>query len=82
MNIGAAENWQNYWKPDCKFGNPKWLYKKYKGYDNEIYVKFWDANWQKLIYGNEESYTQKIIYAGFNGVFLDNVEAYYNLYND
>jgi cysteinyl-tRNA synthetase len=40
MNIGAAENWQNYWKPDCKLGNPKWLNKKYKGYDDEIYVKF------------------------------------------
>lgn len=82
MNVGAAENWRNYWQPDWKLGNPKWLKKKYKGYDNEIYVEFWDANWQKLIYGNEESYTQKIINAGFDGVFLDNVEAYYNLYND
>lgn len=82
MNVGAAENWRGYWQPDWKLGNPKWLKKNYKGYDNEIYTEFWNSDWQKIIVGNPDSYTQKIINAGFDGVFLDNVEAYYALYND
>ncbi|MEZ4837938.1 endo alpha-1,4 polygalactosaminidase [Flavobacterium sp.] len=81
LNIGAAENWRSYWQPDWKKGNPKWLKKNYKGYDNEIYVEFWEPTWQKIIFGNDNSYTKKIIDAGFDGVFLDNVEAYYALYN-
>lgn len=81
LNIGAAENWRNYWQPEWKKGNPKWLKKEYKGYDNEIYVEFWEPKWQKIMFGNENSYLKKIIDAGFDGVFLDNVEAYYALYN-
>ncbi len=81
LNIGAAENWRSYWQPGWKKGNPKWLKKNYKGYDNEIYVEFWEPAWQKMMFGNDESYLKKIINAGFDGVFLDNVEAYYALYN-
>lgn len=82
LNIGAAENWRNYWQSDWKLGNPKWLKKNYKGYDNEIYVQFWEPAWQKIIFGNDDSYLKKIVDAGFDGVFLDNVEAYYALYHD
>lgn len=81
LNVGAAENWRSYWQPNWKKGNPKWLKKNYKGYDNEIYVEFWEPTWQKMIFGNDDSYMKKIINAGFDGVFLDNVEAYYALYN-
>jgi cysteinyl-tRNA synthetase len=82
MNIGAAENWREYWQPEWKLGKPKWLKKNYKGYENEIYTEFWHSDWEKILVGNTDSYTQKIINAGFDGVFLDNVEAYYALYND
>ena len=82
LNIGAAENWRGYWQSDWKLGKPKWLKKNYKGYDNEIYTEFWEKDWQKIIVGNPDSYMQKIINAGFDGVFLDNVEAYYALYNN
>jgi cysteinyl-tRNA synthetase len=45
-------------------------------------VKFWKDDWQEIIYGNEDSYIKKIIDAGFDGAYLDNVEAYYFLYFD
>lgn len=81
MNIGAAENWREYWQPEWKLGKPKWLKKSYKGYENETIVEYWDSQWQKIIFGNSESYLQKILDAGFDGVYLDNVEAFYTLYN-
>lgn len=81
VNIGAAENWRYYWKRNWTLNDPVWIKKKYVGYDDEFYVQFWHDDWKKIIYGNPESYLKKILDAGFDGAFLDNVEAYYFLYN-
>lgn len=82
MNIGSAETYRYYWKDKWKLHRPRWLKKPYEGYEDEIWVKFWKKEWQEIIYGNADSYTKKIIDAGFDGVYLDNVEAYYFLYFD
>lgn len=80
MNIGSAEKFRYYWKKSWGLHHPLWIRRKYEGYDDEFWVKFWKEDWQEIIYGNDESYTKKIINAGFDGVYLDNVEAYYFLY--
>jgi cysteinyl-tRNA synthetase len=82
LNIGSAENWRYYWQDDWKFHHPDWIKKKYEGYEDEYWVEFWNNEWQDIIFGNEGSYLKKIIDAGFDGVYLDNVEGYYFLYND
>ncbi len=81
VNIGAAEKWRYYWKYPWKVGNPTWIKKAYEGYDEEFYVQFWNKDWQNIIFGTDESYVKKIIDAGFDGAYLDNVEAYHYLYN-
>lgn len=81
MNIGAAENWRYYWNGNWILNDPVWIKKNYAGYENEFYIQFWHPEWQTIIYGNDKSYLKKIIDAGFDGVYLDNVEAYYFLYN-
>ena len=81
VNIGAAENWRYYWNRNWQLNDPIWLKKKYVGYEDEFYVQFWHEEWRNIIYGNPESYVKKILDAGFDGAFLDNIEAYYFLYN-
>ena len=39
-------------------------------------VKYWDPEWQKIIYGNDASYAKKLIDAGFNGAYLDIIDAF------
>ena len=80
MNIGAAETYRYYWQDKWKKGRPNWLKKEYDGFPDEFWVKFWDKDWKEIIYGNENSYTQKILNADFDGVYLDNIEGYYFLY--
>ncbi|HNW98210.1 MAG TPA: endo alpha-1,4 polygalactosaminidase [Bacteroidales bacterium] len=80
INIGAAENWRYYWKKKWNTIHPCWMKRKYEGYKDERWVKFWDKEWQEIIYGNDDSYIKKITDAGFDGAYLDNVEAYYFLY--
>jgi cysteinyl-tRNA synthetase len=82
INIGAAEKYRYYWQDDWRLHHPRWLKNPYEGYDDEIWVKFWEKDWQDIIYGNNDSYIKKIIDAGFDGAYLDNVEAYYFLYFD
>jgi len=80
MSIGSAEKYRYYWKEDWKLHKPRWLKKEYDGYEDEIWVKYWKKEWKDVIYGNNDSYTKKIVDAGFNGAYLDNVEAFYFLY--
>lgn len=81
MSIGSAENYRYYWKKGWFHHCPTWLKRRYDGYPHEFWVKFWHRDWQEIIYGNDESYTRKILTANFDGVYLDNVEAYYFLYH-
>jgi cysteinyl-tRNA synthetase len=81
MNIGSAEKYRYYWKKTWGVHHPLWLKKKYDGYKDEIWVKFWKDEWKEIIYGNDDSYTKKLLNAGFDGAYLDNVEAYYFLYH-
>ena len=82
MNIAAAESYRYYWDSSWKLHNPSWLKKKYAGYADEIWVEFWNQDWQDIIYGNDNSYTKKLLDVGFDGVYLDNVEGYYFLYHN
>jgi cysteinyl-tRNA synthetase, unknown class len=80
MNVGTAEKYRYYWKEDWKIHHPRWLKKEYDGYPDEVWVKYWKQDWKDIIYGNDESYTKKLLNAGFDGAYLDNVEAFYFLY--
>lgn len=82
ISVGSAEKYRYYWKDDWKVNSPKWLAKPYDGYEDEVWVKYWKKDWQEIIYGNDDSYAKKILDAGFDGAYLDNVEAYYFLYFD
>lgn len=81
MNIGSAEKYRYYWKKHWGLHHPLWLKKKYDGYKDEIWVKFWKDEWQEIIYGNDDSYTKKLLNAGFDGAYLDNIEGFYFLYH-
>lgn len=81
MNIGSAEKYRYYWKKSWGLHHPLWLKKKYDGYKDEIWVKFWKDEWKEIIYGNDDSYTKKLLNAGFDGAYLDNIEGFYFLYH-
>ncbi len=82
VNIGAAENWRHYWKKDWKIGAPGFLHRPYHGYKDEAWVKFWDPAWKQILAGKPSSYVDMLIAAGFDGAYLDNVEAYLYLYSN
>jgi len=76
MSIGEAENYRYYWQPGWEFGSPEWLDEPNPDWPGNYKVRYWDPAWQAIIYGNDNSYLKKIIDAGFDGIYLDIVDAF------
>ncbi len=76
LSIGEAEDYRYYWQPHWVADPPIWLDEENPEWDGNYKVRYWEPGWQKIIYGNNQSYLKKIISAGFDGAFLDLIDAY------
>ena len=76
MSIGEAENYRYYWQSEWNTNPPSWLTGENPDWPGNYKVRYWDKDWQDIIYGNDGSYSKKILDAGFDGVYLDIIDAY------
>jgi cysteinyl-tRNA synthetase len=76
MSIGEAEDYRYYWREEWKDDPPSWLGGQNSRWRGNYLVRYWDASWQRIIMGAADSYLDRIIDAGFDGVYLDVVAAY------
>ena len=76
MSIGEAENYRYYWQPEWNTEPPSWLAGENPDWPGNYSVRYWDKDWQDIIYGSDGSYLKKIIDAGFDGVYLDIIDAF------
>jgi len=76
MSIGEAEDYRYYWNSGWLSDSPTWLKEENPNWEGNYKVQYWDTEWQEIIYGNSESYLKKIIDAGFDGVYLDIIDAF------
>ena len=72
LSIGQAESYRGYWRQGWKEGNPSWLGAADSNWKQNYWVQYWNTGWQHIIY----NYLDAIIKAGFDGVYLDRVDAY------
>jgi cysteinyl-tRNA synthetase len=68
MSIGEAEDYRWYWSGRSS----SWLGKENPKWKGNYGVRFWHEDWQKIVF----EYTDKILAAGFDGVYLDKVDEY------
>ncbi len=76
LSIGEAEDYRYYWNPTWNASPPSWLLKENPDWPGNYKVHYWDPAWQSIIYGNDSSYLKRIIDAGFDGVYLDLIDAF------
>ena len=76
MSIGEAEDYRYYWDNSWKKGNPSWLDRENPRWKGNYKVRYWNREWQDIIFGNRDSYLSRIIDAGFDGVYLDIIDAF------
>jgi cysteinyl-tRNA synthetase len=77
MSIGQSENYRWYWQPEWVTEPPAWLDVPDGVWAGDRWVRYWDPHWQAIIYGTPESYLDQILGLGFDGVYLDRVDAYW-----
>lgn len=76
MSIGEAEDYRYYWQANWNVGSPSFIVKENSEWQGNYVVKYWENEWQNLIFGNENSYLKKILELGFDGVYLDIIDAF------
>ena len=75
MDIGTAATYHYYWKPNWREGNPSFITQPTPNNPDKYYVEFWNPEWQKVIFGDTNSYVYGIIQQGFDGVLIDGLTA-------
>ena len=76
LSIGEAENYRYYWKPLWQKTPPRWLGRENKQWPGNFLAKYWMPEWQEIILREKTGYLSKIISSGFDGVYLDRIDAY------
>ena len=76
MSIGEAEDYRYYWQTEWETDPPSWLAEENPEWPGNYKVQYWDKDWQNIIYGKDDSYLKKILDVGFDGVYLDIVDAF------
>lgn len=76
MSIGEAESYRYYWDDSWLAGLPGWLVDENPEWESNYKVRYWDEEWQALIYGDDDAYLDMILNAGFDGVYLDIIDAF------
>jgi len=76
MSIGQAEDYRFYWQREWYENPPTWLDEPDPDWAGDYWVRYWDPEWQAIIYGSSESYLDRILDLGFDGVYLDRVDAF------
>lgn len=72
LSIGEAENYRFYWRAKWKPGDPSWLDEENPEWRGNYKVHYWEAEWQ----GIALEYADRLIDAGFDGAYLDLIDAY------
>ncbi|MCU0434383.1 MAG: endo alpha-1,4 polygalactosaminidase [Bacteroidia bacterium] len=76
MSIGQAESYRYYWNNGWNAQPPSFIDIEDPSWLDNYYVRYWDQNWQEIICGTTNSYLRRVVDAGFDGVYLDLVNAY------
>jgi len=76
LSIGEAEDYRYYWNTEWLENKPSWLAIENPDWPGNYKVFYWEKEWQDIIFGNEEAYLDKIIDRGFDGAYLDIIDAF------
>jgi cysteinyl-tRNA synthetase, unknown class len=88
LSIGEAESYRFYWNKSWDdlwfipnfWSKPAWRAKLNGDWGGNYAVRYWDPAWQRIMLGEgspgqSASYLDRIIRAGFDGVWLDKVDS-------
>ena len=74
LSIGEAEDYRDYWQSswNSSGSKPSFLLGENPDWPGNYSVKFWDADWQKIMFARVD----EAVKLGYHGMYLDIVDAY------
>ena len=72
LSIGEAEDYRPYWPPQWNRSPPRWLDAENPDWPSNFKVRYWNGEWQAIMFAALD----RIVGAGFDGVYLDIVDGY------
>lgn len=91
LSIGEAESYRYYWRRTWVPGQPEWLGPENPDWRGNFVVRYWMPGWRRILMQpqatrvdriieiwqpSRRGYLDRIIEAGFDGVYLDRVDAF------
>jgi cysteinyl-tRNA synthetase len=76
FSIGEAESYRFYWQEVWHTQRPEWLEPENPDWPGNFPVRYWYPEWQKMLFGGPEAYLDRILDAGFDGVYLDGIDQF------
>lgn len=76
MSIGETEDCRYYWESVWDNTFPDWIEAENPDWNGNYKVKYWEIEWQNVIFGSSNAYLKKILDVGFDGVYLDTVDTF------
>ena len=78
FSIGEAESYRFYWKPEWSGDAvPDWYVAENCAWPRNFMVRFWLDSWKDIMFRSEGSFLNRIMSAGFDGVYLDRVDVFW-----
>jgi cysteinyl-tRNA synthetase len=80
LSIGEAERYRRYWRPEWydPAKRPAWLGDENRDWAGNYHVRYWHPEWQQLIFGAPDSYVDRIMAQGFDGIYIDRADAFFH----
>lgn len=72
LSVGEAEDYRPYWKSSWRSHPPPFIARENSEWKGNFKVRYWDPAWLELM----TAYLDRIIDAGFDGVYLDVIDAF------
>jgi cysteinyl-tRNA synthetase len=79
LSIGEAEEYRYYWRPEWWQSPPEWIISENCRWPRNHLVRFWHPGWRDIIFAGPASYLARIAAAGFDGIYIDRIDIYYDI---
>jgi cysteinyl-tRNA synthetase len=76
ISVGEAEDYRYYWKYGWRYNPPDWIEEENPDWPGNYKVQYWQDPWKDILYRDPDSYLSKTLNSGFDGVYLDLIDAY------
>jgi len=76
LSVGEVDTKRWYWPLSWGEAPPDWVGPANPAWPGARAVKYWNRDWQALVFAGRGSVLERIMEIGFDGVFLDRVDAY------